>query len=50
MMTQCAALMGPVGWVMPVAMMLLLGLGIASLTKYLFTPRSTSRNLPAARL
>ncbi|WP_253444274.1 hypothetical protein [Halomonas sp. Y3] len=49
MMTQCAALMGPLGWVMPLAMMLLLGLGIAALAKYLFTSRPTSRDLPEAR-
>ncbi|MFY0989981.1 hypothetical protein [Halomonas sp. C05BenzN] len=42
MFTECTALMGPMGWVMPIALLLLLGLGIASLIKYLFTsPRST---------
>ena len=49
MMTQCAALMGPLGWVMPLAMMLLLGLGIAALAKSLFPSRPTSRDLPEAR-
>lgn len=49
MMTQCAALMGPLGWIMPFAMLSLLGLGIAALAKYLFTSRPMSRDLPEAR-
>ena len=49
MTAQCTALMGSLGWIMPIAMLTLLGLGIAALTKYLFTSRSTSRDLPEAR-
>ncbi|MBE0487969.1 MAG: hypothetical protein IBX53_02730 [Halomonas sp.] len=52
MLNNCLALMGNLswlGWLMPVAMLSLLGLGIAALTKYLFTSRPTSRDLPEAR-
>jgi hypothetical protein len=34
---------------MPIAMLALLGLGIAALAKYLFTSPRTSRDLPEAR-
>ncbi|MBZ5877806.1 MULTISPECIES: hypothetical protein [Halomonadaceae] len=39
---DCFALMGSMGWMgwlMPLTVMLLLGLGIAALAKYLFTSR-----------
>lgn len=36
------ATMGWLGWLMPAAIILLLGLGIAALIKYLFAPRSRS--------
>jgi hypothetical protein len=49
MIAQCTALMGSLGWVMPIAMLALLGLGIAALAKYLFTSPRTSRDLPEAR-
>ncbi|SFT91200.1 hypothetical protein [Halomonas saccharevitans] len=42
MTTDCFALMGSMGWIgwlMPLAVLLLLGLGIASLAKYLFSSR-----------
>ncbi|MDX1465519.1 MAG: hypothetical protein R3215_07455 [Halomonas sp.] len=42
MTTDCFALMGSMGWIgwlMPLAVLLLLGLGIAALAKYLFTSR-----------
>ncbi|EWH03916.1 hypothetical protein [Halomonas sp. BC04] len=48
MMTNCLALMGNMswlGWLMPLAVLTLLGLGIAALGKYLFTstkPKPTS--------
>ena len=41
MTAQCIALMGSLGWVMPIAMLTLFGLGIAALAKYLFTSRHT---------
>lgn len=40
MNANCLAFMGSLGWVgwlMPLAFLLLIGLGIASLTKYLFS-------------
>ncbi|MGR2739118.1 hypothetical protein ACUY1T_11785 [Billgrantia sp. Q4P2] len=40
MMTDCLALMGHMswlGWLMPLAVLALLGLGIAALLKYLFS-------------
>lgn len=40
MMTNCLALMGNMswlGWLIPLAVLSLLGLGIAALLKYLFT-------------
>ncbi|WP_346796786.1 hypothetical protein R5M92_15080 [Halomonas sp. Bachu 37] len=40
MNADCFALMGSMGWfgwLMPLAFLLLIGLGIASLTKYLFS-------------
>ncbi|MBW6392475.1 hypothetical protein [Billgrantia antri] len=40
MTTDCLALMGHMswlGWLMPLAVLTLLGLGIAALLKYLFT-------------
>jgi hypothetical protein len=49
MIAQCTALMGSLGWVMPIAMLTLLGLGIAALAKYLFTSPRTSRDLPEVR-
>lgn len=42
MRTDCFALMGSMGWLgwlMPLAFMLLLGLAIAALTKHVFTSR-----------
>ncbi|MYL24323.1 hypothetical protein GLV89_11105 [Halomonas alkaliantarctica] len=48
MLNNCFALMGSLpwlGWIMPITMLALLGLGIAALAKYLFT----SRNVPEAR-
>ncbi|MFQ3786720.1 hypothetical protein [Halomonas sp. A29] len=45
MMTDCLALMGHmswIGWLMPVAVLALLGLGIAALLKYLFTSAKTT--------
>lgn len=36
---DCFALMGSMSWLMPLTAMLLLGLGIAALVKYLFTSR-----------
>lgn len=47
MSNECFALMGSMGWMgwlMPLAFMLLLGLGIASLAKYLFTSRHTQED------
>ncbi|MEQ5803410.1 hypothetical protein [Halomonas sp. H10-9-1] len=52
MIAHCTALMGSLpwlGWIMPIAMLSLLGLGIAALAKYLFTSPRTSRDLPEAR-
>lgn len=49
MIAHCTALMGSLGWIMPVGMLTLLGLGIAALAKYLFTPRHTNRDLPEGR-
>ncbi|WP_290793875.1 hypothetical protein [Halomonas sp.] len=52
MLNHCTALMGSMpwfGWIMPVAMLTLLGLGIAALAKYLFTSSRTSRDIPEAR-
>ena len=40
MMTTCVAQMGFLGTIMPIAMLTLLGLGIAALVKYLFTSRT----------
>ncbi|MGQ4877667.1 hypothetical protein ACOJCM_03735 [Billgrantia sp. LNSP4103-1] len=45
MMTNCLALMGNMswlGWLMPLTVLSLLGLGIAALIKYLFTSTRTS--------
>ncbi|SFU96163.1 hypothetical protein [Halomonas korlensis] len=39
MTTDCFALMGWMGWLMPLAVLLLLGLGISALVKYLLTSR-----------
>lgn len=50
MIAHCTALMGSLGWFMPIAMLTLLGLGIAALIKYLFTSPVTSRTLPEAHL
>lgn len=36
---DCFALMGSMGWLMPLSVMLLLGLGVAALIKYLFVSR-----------
>lgn len=44
MMTDCFALMGSMGWLgwlMPLAVLSLLGLGIAALLKYLFASNPT---------
>lgn len=44
MMTNCFALMGSMGWLgwlMPLAVLSLLGLGIAALLKYLFASNPT---------
>ncbi|MFP4262211.1 MAG: hypothetical protein ACOC0M_04325 [Halomonas sp.] len=44
---ECFALMGamgPMGWLMPLAGLLLLGLGIAALVKYLFTARHSKED------
>lgn len=49
MTEHCTALMGSLGWIIPIAMLTLLGLGIAALTKYLFTSQRTSRGLPEDR-
>ncbi|MGE6608590.1 MULTISPECIES: hypothetical protein [Halomonas] len=52
MIAHCTALMGNLpwlAWVMPIAMLTLLGLGIAALAKYLFTSPRTSRDLPEVR-
>lgn len=37
MNADCFALMGSMGWLMPLTVLLLAGLGIASLAKYLFS-------------
>ncbi|MEL7612925.1 hypothetical protein AAGW18_10510 [Vreelandella titanicae] len=37
MNADCFAFMSSLGWLMPLAFLLLAGLGIASLTKYLFS-------------
>lgn len=45
MMTNCFALIGSLswlGWLMPLAVLTLLGLGIAALTKYLFAATRTT--------
>ncbi|MCE8016006.1 hypothetical protein HOP62_07945 [Halomonas sp. MCCC 1A17488] len=45
MTTDCLALMGHMswlGWLMPLAVLTLLGLGIAALLKYLFTSTKPS--------
>ncbi|MDL0434063.1 hypothetical protein QPM17_23260 [Marinobacter sp. TBZ242] len=45
MMTNCLALMGNMswlGWLMPLAVLSLLGLGIAALLKYLFISSSST--------
>ncbi|MDN3520479.1 hypothetical protein [Halomonas ramblicola] len=47
MNADCFALMGSMGWLgwlMPLAFLLLLGLGIASLAKYLFTSHKGDRS------
>lgn len=47
MSTDCFALMGSMGWIgwlMPLAFMLLLGLGIAALAKYVFTSRGSQED------
>jgi len=52
MIAHCTALMGSLpwlGWIMPIAMLSLLGLGIAALAKYLFTSPRMSRDLPEVR-
>ena len=52
MLNHCITLMGNLpwlGWIMPVAMLSLLGLGIAALAKYLFTSSRSSRDIPEAR-
>lgn len=49
MTAQCTALMGSLGWIMPIVMLTLFGLGIAALTKYLFSSRHASRDLQEAR-
>jgi len=52
MLNTCLALMGNLpwlAWAMPIAMLTLLGLGIAALAKYLFTSPRTSRDLPEVR-
>ncbi|MCG6657465.1 hypothetical protein HOP52_06760 [Halomonas campisalis] len=49
MLSTCLAQMGFLGSIMPIAMLTLLGLGIAALAKYLFTSRHTFRDLPEAR-
>lgn len=49
MIEHCATLMGSLGWIMPIAMLTLLGLGIAALAKYLFTSQRTSHGLPENR-
>ncbi|WP_416138575.1 hypothetical protein ACM26W_19295 [Halomonas sp. HK25] len=52
MLNTCLALMGSLpwlGWIMPITMLTLLGLGIAALAKYLFVSPRTSRDLPEAR-
>lgn len=52
MIAHCTALMGNLpwlGWIMPVAMLSLLGLGIAALTKYLYSSSRTSRDHPEVR-
>ncbi|QOR37056.1 hypothetical protein HNO52_06355 [Billgrantia diversa] len=44
MMTNCFALMGSMGWLgwlMPLAVLSLLGLGVAALLKYLFASNHT---------
>lgn len=41
-MSTCFAQMGLLGTIMPIAMLTLLGLGIAALLKYLLTSRTTS--------
>lgn len=44
---ECFALMGSMswmGWLMPLAFMLLLGLGIAALAKYVFTSRRSQED------
>lgn len=47
MFTDCFATMGhmgALGWLMPLAVLLLLGLGIAALIKYLFTSHKGDRS------
>jgi len=45
MMTpDCLALMGTTGWLMPLAFLLLLGLGIAALVKYLVSSSRENRS------
>ncbi|MFG6159572.1 hypothetical protein ACGTNG_12270 [Halomonas sp. 1390] len=41
---ECFAFMGWLGWLMPLAFMLLLGLGIAALAKYFFTSRRSQED------
>lgn len=41
---DCFALMGSMGWLMPLSAMLLLGLGTAALVKYLFTSRHSQED------
>jgi len=44
---ECFAFMGSMGWMgwlMPLTMTLLLGLGIAALVKYLFTSRNAQED------
>jgi len=46
MSNECFALMGSMGWIgwlMPLTFILLLGLGIAALVKYLFTSRHSQK-------
>lgn len=48
-MSTCLAQMGSLGAIMPIAMLTLLGLGIAALAKYLFVSHRTSRDIPEDR-